>query len=116
MGDVLRPKFPQSPNRPWFQDRGVREAMGSARESDRRIERAAKAAADEMAGGKAKRRQVDPALHMVLAAEADVLAAQARAFAEKLKSYGHLSHCNTMQDLADIAELMACEIEAETKE
>ena len=99
----------------WFQDPAVRAALGIASEGDRKIEWAARKAADEMAGGKAKRAQVDPDLHLALAARIEGLAHQARSLASEAKAYGHLIHHNTLTDLGDIAEKISAEIEAEVR-
>ena len=109
---TFRPRS-DAPVRPaYLRDKHVRAALGL--DADGGIARAAKAAADELAGGRRQRAKVHPDRHLALADSVDDFAMRARALADECKSAGHLEHCCTLSDLADILELMSAEIEAET--
>jgi hypothetical protein len=95
--------------------RDFTRAMREAREADRRMALAARRAAEELAGGSQKRASVHPDLQLALAARVEGFAAMARGLAVECRANGHLRHQVTLSDLADILELMACEIEAEVR-
>lgn len=94
---------------------GASPAMRAAREADRRIALAARRAAEELAGASQKRASVHPDLQLALAARVEGFAAMARGLAVECRANGHLRHQCTLSDLADILELMACEIIAEVR-